>query len=117
MFEEVDDSGWEQRYEYTLDETGHRIMGEDRHILIPDRYEANASIEGLESGPAELPPDNFDTSGFTPLWGGDPVQPPRGLLPEQPSTDGARARIGADSTREATRAQVHSPRSRRHMCA
>lgn len=75
LLENVFPSGTHHRYEYMLDETGHRIMGEERYVLVPDQWEANATIEVLESGPAELPPDVFDTSAFTPLWADDDPVP------------------------------------------
>jgi hypothetical protein len=39
---------------------------------VSDEFDAKTTIEVLESGPTTLPPDIFDTTGFTPLWGGDP---------------------------------------------
>jgi hypothetical protein len=61
------------RREYTLDEAGIRVVGEDRHTSVSEEFEADATIEVLESGPTTLPPDIFDTTDFTPLWGGNPV--------------------------------------------
>lgn len=64
--------GHQSRFEFTLDEDEIRVVGENRYIYSPDQYEATATIEVLESGPAAMPVDIFDTSTFTPLWG-DPV--------------------------------------------
>ena len=71
--ENVYPSGTHHRYEYRLDKSGHRVMGEERYVFLPDQYEASATIEVLASGPAELPSDIFDTSTFTPLWADEPV--------------------------------------------
>lgn len=81
LSENVYEGGTHHRYEYTLEESGRRVMGEERYLLVPDQFQANATIEVLESGPAELPPDVFDTSTFTPLWGGDPVPTTEGTTP------------------------------------
>jgi hypothetical protein len=61
------------RREYTLDNSEIRVVVEQRHTDVSGEFEANATIEVLESGPTTLPPDIFDISDFTPLWGGDPV--------------------------------------------
>jgi hypothetical protein len=64
----------EIRSEFTLDESEIRVVGEQRYINVLDEFEASATIEVLESGPAPLPPKIFETANFTPLWGnGDPV--------------------------------------------
>lgn len=65
--------GHQSRFEFTLDEEGIRVIGEKRYIYSPNQFEASATIEVLESGPAAMPVDIFDTSGFTPLWGDNPV--------------------------------------------
>ena len=57
------------RREFSLDEDGIRVIGEHRHIDVPNQFEATASIEVVESGPSPMPSDIFDTSTFTPLWG------------------------------------------------
>ena len=59
-------------FEYTLDGAGLRVVGDDRLVHVPSQYEANATIEVLDSGPTTLPAGIFDTSTFTPLWGGNP---------------------------------------------
>lgn len=61
------------RNEFVLDEPEVRVMGEQRYIEVPGNFEASAGIEVLETGPTELPPDIFDTAGFSPLWGDNPV--------------------------------------------
>jgi hypothetical protein len=61
------------RREYTLDNSEIRVVAEQRHNDVSGEFEANATIEVLESGPTTLPPDIFDISDFTPLWGGNPV--------------------------------------------
>jgi hypothetical protein len=61
------------RREYTLDTDEIRVVAEQRHTDVSGEFEANATIEVLESGPTTLPPDIFDISDFTPLWGGNPV--------------------------------------------
>jgi hypothetical protein len=66
--ETVSPGGTQIRHEFTLDEPEIRVLGEQRHIHVPDEFEANATIEVLESGPAPMPPDIFDTATFTPLW-------------------------------------------------
>jgi hypothetical protein len=71
--ETVSPGGTQIRHEFTLDEPEIRVMGENRYIHVPDEFEANATIEVLESGPTPMPSDIFDTSTYRPLWGGDPV--------------------------------------------
>ena len=66
------------RNEFVLDEPELRVMGEQRYIEVPGHFEASAGIEVLESGPTDLPPDIFDTSEFTPLWGDNPVVTTKG---------------------------------------
>lgn len=73
IVETLSPDGTQIRYEFTLDEAEIRVMGEHRYIHVPDEFEANATIEVSESGPAPMPTDIFDTSTFTPLWGGNPV--------------------------------------------
>jgi hypothetical protein len=63
----------EIRSEYTLDDTEIRVVGEQRYTSVSGEFEAEATIEVIESGPTTLPPDIFDISDFTPLWGGNPV--------------------------------------------
>lgn len=75
LVENMHPSGTHHRFEYTLDETGHRVIGEERYVLVPDQWEASATIEVLKSGPEGLPPDIFDTSNFTPLWSTDEPVP------------------------------------------
>lgn len=65
--------GTQLRFEFTLDEPEIRVVGEQRHLDVPGEFDANATIESIESGPAALPADIFDTSTFTPLWGNAPV--------------------------------------------
>lgn len=81
VYEEEFPGGSNIRHEYLLDEPRIRVIGESRSIHIPDNFEAIATIEVLESGPATLPADIFDTSGFTPLWGGDPVATTKATTP------------------------------------
>ena len=59
-------------FEYMLDGGGLRVVGDNRLVQVPSQYEANATIEVLDSGPTTLPAGIFDTSTFTPLWGGNP---------------------------------------------
>lgn len=75
LVESVSPGGTQIRHEYTLDESEIRVMEEQRYIDVPDEFDANAIIEVLESGPAPMPTDTFDTSNFTPLWGGDDPVP------------------------------------------
>lgn len=63
----------EIRSEYMLDEPQVRVVGEHRYTSVSGQFEAEATIEVLESGPTTLPPGIFDTSDFTPLWGSNPV--------------------------------------------
>lgn len=65
--------GADTRFEFGLDESETRVLVETRTIIIPGEFEVAASVEVLESGPATMPADVFDTAGFAPLWGGDPV--------------------------------------------
>ena len=73
QIETASPDGTQIRNEFTLDEPGIRVIGEQRYIHVPDQFEANATIAVLESGPAPMPEDIFDTATFTPLWGGDPA--------------------------------------------
>jgi hypothetical protein len=56
------------RFEYTVDEAGIRVMGDQREVHVPGQFDASATVEVSESGPAPMPEDIFDTSTFTPLW-------------------------------------------------
>lgn len=66
-------SGTEIRFEFVLDESGERVLNETRFVDVADEFEARATIEVLESGPAMLPDGIFDTAGFAPLWDTDTV--------------------------------------------
>lgn len=61
------------RNEYTLDDAEIRVVGEQRYTSVSGQFEAEATIEVLESGPTTLPPDIFDVTDFAPLWGDSPV--------------------------------------------
>lgn len=69
------------RREYTLDTSEIRVVGEQRYTDVSGEFEADATIEVLESGPITLPPYIFDISDFTPLWGGDPVATTKATTP------------------------------------
>lgn len=81
LIESMSPEGTHVRHEFVLDETEVRVMGEQRYVKVPDEFEASASIEVLESGPADLPSDIFDTTGFAPLWGGNPVPTTKAATP------------------------------------
>lgn len=69
VIQEVAPSGARHNVEYTLDQSGVRLAHEDRYGLVQDLFQERGTIEVLESGPATLPVDIFDTSTFVPLWG------------------------------------------------
>lgn len=69
------------RREYTLDTSKIRVVAEQRHTDVSGHFEADATIEILKSGPTTLPPDIFDISDFTPLWGGDAVATTKATTP------------------------------------
>lgn len=68
----------EIRREFTLDEAQIRVLSEWRLTSVVGHFDAEATIEVLESGPTTLPPGIFDVSDFTPVWGGEPVPTTQG---------------------------------------
>lgn len=81
LIESLSPNGTHIRHGFVLDEPEVRVTGEQRYMKVPGQFEVSAGIVVQETGPAPMPEDVFDTSGFTPLWGGEPVATTKATTP------------------------------------